>query len=160
MKMLKELLEKIMAVDLTTAKSTDVPIAEGEELLGVMSDDAKRVWVVYDIIFERNKAYVKSLEDKVRAIREKDKSIRTPEETSLLEGLVVANEEVELARDIVSHAIYQQFPQAALDPRSIEVRADWQIVFLKPEERISTAGHIIIMGLVEPCSCGCNSCCE
>ena len=133
---LVDLVAKINAVVLCdTSPAPDREVAEGEEVIGPMSEALRRLYVVFAESSEAITAQCGKAHDAIDKITDKAKDDITLEEWKFIEGHFLAHEDHQTVEDIFWRAVHREFPKTTVDRRGVGVRKDWLLVYLVPEER-------------------------
>ena len=146
MKWLLELAEQSKAVDLNDGIPVpDEEVRDGERVVGVLSDDLKRLYVVW----------TRSLEEQLAVCEEKHaKMLQRAQSMSNSElvasGLAAEIKEhellhgrLDLIKNIFWHEVKTAFPEVILEGGGVGLRKDWKVVVLD-QSRSPLMGAIVL----------------
>jgi hypothetical protein len=132
--LLKDLLDRMGKVDLAAGIPIQMKeVEEGEVVAGILSDDLKRFFIVFnqmgdELANECEKAH--GLVDKLLA----DPSIADAAETK---AVVLRHNSLHKRQDVLAELFWQgvkeQFPEAAASADKIVLRKDWQVAMSREQ---------------------------
>lgn len=143
---LKELTEKLGAVVLEGHEPNN-EMAEGETVVGTMSDELKQLYAIFDDSAEEVKKRQDTEKEKLGEITKKPMSECSTEELAFVQNFLLAIDRHEKLGDIFWHEVAEEFPQTTTDDLGVGVRKGWQVVVLAPEKKrspLSSCGIIIV----------------
>lgn len=142
---LKDLLEKIEAVDLAnTLHVPDGEVEDGEKVVGILPDDMKRFYVVFSDSIDELTERVEDEQERLEELVAKPVSEFTPEDHTFAQQHVLARKKQEIVKDLFWLGVENAFPELTL-VGSMGVRKDWQVVSCR--RRVSPI-EIVSMGLI------------
>ena len=127
--LLGEILEKMALVDLAKISQSDPQeVGAGENVLGVMSDDLKRLHVVYCDFCAKLSAECKRVQSELYRM-EQESPEKVPEEArTLSEEHNALHLRCDKLRDIFWMFVSAEFPQTAEDRFNVAIRKYWQVI--------------------------------
>lgn len=127
MQLLRELLEKIEAVNLSNGSPVpEAELEEGEKVVGVMPGDLRRFYAVYYNSYDELTKRCKQAHQRLKKIVEIG-SI-DPEDIVFSRQHVLEHKRQELVRALFWHSVEEAFPDLILNGESVGIRKDWQVV--------------------------------
>ncbi len=135
MEWLEDWLKKIKETDLNkTYLEPPIEKAEGEEFIDVLPEDLRLVYSVYcKLCIEANIRSFRIAERLMKKFDGKKTSELLPEERRFIGTQKAILGRYEVFRQAFCQQVVETFPQTLLDPRQIEVRKGWKVVYLKRE---------------------------
>ena len=143
MKIFDDFFARVGAVDLTTAPEPETEVAEGDKVIGVLSEGLQRHYVVYSEEMDAIEQRANELKAITDAIGDKPDDEWTPEEMAHISELELLLSRRELLSGAFWHAVREELPNADIGRRRC-IRKGWKIVWLPKERSMPNVSvHII-----------------
>ncbi len=124
---LKKVMGMVSEVSLKGMKSPDYGVEEGEEVVGILSDDLKKLYVVMVGAEEKTKALHTRLQKEIPELGDKITEEKKKE-------IIREHATVHLEEDLIHKAFWTcvrlEFPKVGSD--DVGLRKDWQVVLIDP----------------------------
>jgi hypothetical protein len=133
--LLEEILEQMVLVDLSQgdASTNPKPVADGEEVLGLLSDPLKRLFVVLTEKSKKVFAECDRVHAEVDRLEAESKGTSTEAEAYAQAAVLAAEHQEDHRRRKIVHDIFwalvtSEFPKTDEDEFAVGVRQGWQVV--------------------------------
>ena len=141
MLLLKAILNRMSEVSLKNAKAPEHALEEGEKVVGTMSDDLKRLYIVMDDACEELESVGKKSAAWIESF-EGEELPKDEDERKKREFLLLSNE-CRTAYTCFWNSLHHEFPETLRE--DVAVRKDWQVVIIDRKAKFKSE----LLALVE-----------
>ena len=126
---LQDVFARAKAVHLNNGVPTPTEkVEKGDTVFGVLPDDLKRLYVVYDTHRDELARQCEATHDLIEEAKKKRKSEVKPEDMAIIQQHMLEHNKHELLGTIFWDSVKMVFPELVTTTQSIAIREGWQIV--------------------------------
>ncbi len=129
MLLVKSILARMSEVSLTDAKSPQEDLEEGDRVVGILTDDLKRLHVVMVKSIKTLKSVTQQIDEWIKSLEGKE--IPEYDEAGRKKKFFLATIDCETLTMCFWNSVRNEFPEIAGE-KSIGLRKDWQVVVSDP----------------------------